>query len=104
VFLYWDEDERDPNVLGEQLSRINNAHLALKMVTNRGTKVYPSGIPETFCTDHWRCRYVAKNGHINHDNILDLLKQLDEAGFDFIKTEHLYEMDGKKTYSLGQGE
>lgn len=104
VFLYWDENERDPNVLGERLTKINDSHLALKMVTNRGTKVYPGGIPETYCTDHWRCRYVAKNGYVNHDNIMNLLKQLDEAGFDFIKTEHLYEIDGKKAYSLGQGE
>lgn len=104
IFLYWDESDRDPNVLGEHLEKVNNSNLALKMVTNRGTKVYPGGIPETFCTDHWRCRYVGKDGYVNHDNIMDLLKQLDEAGFDFIKTEHLYEIDGRSGYSKGQGE
>ena len=26
------------------------------------------------------------------------------AGFDCIKTEHLYEFDGTRAYSLGQGE
>ena len=29
------------------------------MITNRGTKVWPDGAPETFCTDHWRCRFTA---------------------------------------------
>ncbi len=104
VFLYWDESDRDPNVLGQRLDKVNNSNLSLKMITNRGTKVYPGGIPETFCTDHWRCRYVGKDGYVNHDYIMDLLKQLDEAGFDFIKTEHLYEIDGKLGYSKGQGE
>ncbi len=104
VFLFWDEDQRDPDILGDQISRINNAHLELKMITNRGTKVYPGGIPETFSTDHWRCRFVAKNGYVNHDKIMDLLKQIDEAGFDFIKIENLYEINGQRGYSLGQGE
>ena len=31
-----------------------------KMITNRGVKVWPEGFPETFCTDHWRCRFVGK--------------------------------------------
>ena len=104
VFLFWDESDRDPDVLGKKLEKITNSELKLKMITNRGTKVYPGGIPETFSTDHWRCRFVAKEQHITHDSILDLLKRLDEAGFDFIKTEHLYEVNGERAYSLGQGE
>jgi len=29
---------------------------------------------------------------------------LNHAGFDVIKTENLYEFDGKRGFSLGQGE
>jgi isocitrate dehydrogenase len=36
--------------------------------------------------------------------VIALLSRLHQAGFDFIKTEHLYAFDGERGYSLGQGE
>ena len=79
----------------------------LAMITNRGVKVYPDGIPETFCTDHWRCRFIGEQGPgtpILHENILQLMRRLHEQGFDTIKSENLYSFDGELGYSLGQGE
>jgi isocitrate dehydrogenase len=76
------------------------------MISNRGAKVWPHGFPETFCTDHWRCRFLAEqdNGTISHKQIISLLQRVMDAGFDFIKTENLCKFDGQKAYSLGQGE
>jgi isocitrate dehydrogenase len=106
IFLDWDEEGRKPEKLGSKLKDIENEELNLKLITNRGVMVYPDGIPETFCSDHWRCRYVAKQEGdiISHDSILDQLNKIKEAGYDFIKTENLYTFDGVKGYSLGQGE
>ncbi len=106
VFLDWDEDGRDPNKLGEVLEKIKRHGLNFTMITNRGVKVYPDGHPETFCSDHWRCRFVTEknNKSISHDQILSLLHEIKEAGYDFIKTENLYTFDGEKGYSLAQGE
>lgn len=105
VFLDWDTAQRDPNVLGKGLERIAPAPFALKMITNRGVKVYPDGLPETFCTDHWRCRFLpARSGAITFPQVLDLLHAIHAAGYDVIKTEHLYTFDGERGYSLGQGE
>lgn len=105
VFLDWDEPAREPNALGERLERLAGGDFRLVMVTNRGVKVYPDGFPETFCTDHWRCRFVsADDTPVSHAQILGLLGRFDAAGFDFIKTEHLYTFDGERGYSLGQGE
>ncbi len=74
------------------------------MITNRGVKVYPDGQPETFCTDHWRCRFMApEKDTANHAQVIELLRQLEEAGLDFIKTEQLYRINGERGYSLGQG-
>ncbi|MGH2575306.1 MAG: NADP-dependent isocitrate dehydrogenase, partial [Ignavibacteria bacterium] len=75
-------------------------------ISSRGVKVWPDGMPETFCLDHWRCRYVAAkgNGVLKNSDIIELLKKIHEAGFDFIKTEHLYNFDGEPGYSLSQGE
>lgn len=76
------------------------------MITNRGVKVYPGGLPETFCTDHWRCRFVAaeEGGTVTPAQILELLHRIHEAGLEFIKTEHLYTFDGQRGFSLAQAE
>ncbi len=103
VFLHWDEAGRDPNTLGRALEPLNGDGLSLKMITNRGVKVYPEGLPETFCTDHWRCRFTAKES-ITYAQVLALLGRIDAAGLDVIKTENLYAFDGERGYSLGQGE
>ncbi|PJF42498.1 MAG: isocitrate dehydrogenase [Phototrophicales bacterium] len=106
VFLDWNEEGRDPNVLGQYLeTHCNGDGLKLKMITNRGQKVYPDGMPETFCTDHWRCRFVSVDGEtIQHHQIIRLLERTAAAGLDFIKTENLFNFDGERGYSLGQGE
>lgn len=104
VFLDWDEEGRNPEILGSRLSRIAGDGVVLKMITNRGVKVYPEGLPETFCTDHWRCRYVGKNDILGYERIIQLLGDITQAGFQVIKTENLYNFDGLPGYSLGQGE
>jgi isocitrate dehydrogenase len=105
VFIDWDEEGRDAERMGRGLEEAVPGSWRLKMITNRGVKVYPEGIPETFRTDHWRCRFVPTDGdRTSFDKVLDLLRSIYEAGFDVIKTEHLYTFDGKRGYSLGQGE
>jgi isocitrate dehydrogenase len=105
VFLDWAEDDRDPNVLGRALEAAVPEGWALRMITNRGVKVYPEGLPETFWTDHWRCRFLPADRHpTRFARIIELLTALDAKGFQVIKTEHLYTFDGEPGYSLGQGE
>jgi isocitrate dehydrogenase len=105
MFIDWDEAGRDPIVLGPRLEAINDAGLKLKMITNRGVKVYPEGLPETFRTDHWRCRYTApEGGEISYKQIIGLLQRANAAGLEVIKTENLYAFNGVIGYSLGQGE
>lgn len=106
VFLDWDEDGRNPNTIGEKLrAEADGDGLELVMITNRGQKVYPDGLPYTFCTDHWRCRFESTTGKpIEHSQVISLLQRINDAGLDFIKTEHLYTFDGVAGYSLGQGQ
>ncbi|MEZ5023895.1 MAG: hypothetical protein R2728_11665 [Chitinophagales bacterium] len=69
---------------------------------------------ETYCTDHWRCRFVAKAAQtkleepvydaVDYEQVVALLSKLYNNGFDVIKTENLYEFDGKRGFSFGQGE
>jgi isocitrate dehydrogenase len=105
VFLDWDEKERDPNALGTLLQDLDVKGLVLIIITNRGVKVYPDGHPETFCSDHWRCRFMkADGGAVKHSEVLELLQEVKKLGLDFIKIENLYTFDGEKGYSLAQGE
>lgn len=105
AFVDWTDADRDPNVLGAALEGATAEGWKLKMITNRGVKVYPDGIPETFCTDHWRCRFLPSGDQpLNNGDIVRLLASLGEANVDVIKTENLYRMDGERAYSLGQGE
>ena len=104
VFLDWDEDGRQPDVLGARLEAVAAEGLRLKLITNRGVKVYPGGLPETFWTDHWRCRFVATDGAVEPAQVVGLQGGLVEAGLDVIKTENLYTFDGERAYSLAQGE
>jgi isocitrate dehydrogenase len=104
VFLSWDDSGRDANVLGKLvLDSIKPEGLDLTMITNRGLKVYPDVDINTFKSDHWRCRFLAKSP-IKHHQIVEILQRFADANLDFIKTEHLYYFDGKPGFSLGQGE
>ena len=75
------------------------------MMSNRGVKVWPGGHAETFCSDHWRCRFIPETdgASVAHAQIISLLKRVGDAGYDFIKTENLYNFDGERGYSLDQG-
>jgi isocitrate dehydrogenase len=93
-----------PDDLGAKLEALQLDTLPLQVISNRGQKVYPKGFAETFCTDHWRCRFAAPdNGNISHSDIIELLRRIDAAGLDFIKTEHLCTFDGEKGWTAAQG-
>ena len=75
------------------------------MITNRGIKVWPNGFKETFCTDHWRCRFQpTAEDKFTKTDIIKLLQNAENQGIDIIKTENLYSFDGRQAYSLGQGQ
>ncbi len=102
VFVDWRGEHT--NDLAEQLQQLNN-DLKLTMITNRGVKVWPKGFKETFCTDHWRCRFEAADGlNPAKSDIVKILNQAIDHNLDVIKTENLYTFDGKRGYSLGQGQ
>ena len=104
VFLDWTKG--GPNDLGTDLARLSGDGLKLTMISNRGVKVWPGGHAETFCSDHWRCRFLpdAEGKSIGHGQVISLLNRVAGAGYDFIKTENLYNFDGERGFSLDQGE
>ncbi|HKP69157.1 MAG TPA: NADP-dependent isocitrate dehydrogenase [Pyrinomonadaceae bacterium] len=88
--------------LGKLVEAANGDGLKLLNIANRGVKVYPGGLPDTFTVDHWRCRFIADAGEgtvVTPSQIISLQQRLTEAGLDVIKTENLYNFDGAKGYS-----
>ncbi len=103
IFVHW--NGTDPNELAAIIQSINLENKQLTMITNRGIKVWPDGFNETYCTDHWRCRFKPPQDKILYkEDIINLLSLAMESKIDVIKTENLYEFDGKSGYSLGQGQ
>jgi len=103
VFLH--HTDRNPDSLAELMTDLDIYGLKLTMITNRGVKVWPDGFPETFCTDHWRCRFKndMKNG-VSYQVVVDLMQKLHHRKLNIIKTENLYLMDGQQKFTAGQGQ
>jgi len=103
VDVYLDWSGGTANDLGAAVERLSGEGLKLSSIANRGVKVYPGGAAETFCSDHWRCRFVPEGGRgVGNGQVAALLGRFAEAGLDFIKTENLYNFDGKPGYSHAQ--
>jgi isocitrate dehydrogenase len=104
VFLDWTQGSA--NDLGAAIGKVNGEGLRLTMISNRGVKVWPGGHTETFCSDHWRCRFLpeSQGAKVAHAQIVSLLSRIAGEGYDFIKTEGLYTFDGERGFSLDQGE
>jgi len=106
MFIYVKEN-RIPQVIGDAVRTLDGNGLKLKLMSNRGQKIYPVELVETLCTDHWRCRFFSSEGEgkpISPAQIVDLLSRFTAAGYDFIKMENLYTFDGKAGYTAVQGE
>ena len=103
IFVHWRGEQ--PETLAHQLQLIGNDNLKLSMITNRGIKVWPDGFEETYCTDHWRCRFSPEQEtEITSRDIIQLLSLAEEHSIETIKTENLYTFNGERGYSLGQGQ
>jgi isocitrate dehydrogenase len=99
VYVDWTPGSSDE--LGASVEKLAGDGLRLGAISNRGVKVWPGGNPETFLSDHWRCRFVSagEGGAVTHEKVAALLTRFAGAGLDSVKTENLYNFDGKPGYS-----
>lgn len=96
--------------LGKSLEEIaSTSPLRLKMISNRGCKVYPSTGAMTDCVDHWRCRFVWRPDAMeltpeHFDKHLDHLLVQIRLKHRWMHVEKLSEFDGSPGYTKAQGE
>jgi len=101
VFVYW--PSRNPNSLAEAVGKLGGDGVTLQVIDNRGVKVWPAGMGETFCTDSFRCRYVA-SGKVDMLRLLEVPRRIAEQGIDIALTQTLRTFDGQTGYSMVQGQ
>lgn len=83
-----------------------NSPMKLKMISNRGVKVYPNDHNTTAdLTDCFSCRFVSKEAHgnVKDAEIIQLLEKV-EPHFCWSHIEKLNEFDGVAAYSKSHGE
>jgi isocitrate dehydrogenase len=101
IYVEWPSKKNE--ALAELIKKAGAGGLDLQMISNRGTKVWPNGAPETFCTDAYRCRFMSATV-TTHSDISALLGRVVGLGLDVAMTVNLRNYDGKAAFTLAQGQ
>jgi isocitrate dehydrogenase len=92
--------------LGASLMELTaDTKLSLKMVSSRGTKVFPPTGAITDTLDHWRCRFIIKEnpGDLPDGDVHELLQRI-SSRHRWMHIEKLQEFDGELGFTRDQGE
>jgi isocitrate dehydrogenase len=101
VFVYW--PSRNATALAEAVGKLAGDGLKLDVIDNRGVKVWPAGIGETFCTDSFRCRFLA-TGAVDVPKVLEVPQRIAAAGIEVSVALPLRTFAGVTGYSAVQGQ
>src|SRR5258708_3699141 len=101
VFVYW--PSRNPNELADAVGKLAGDGLTLQVIDNRGVKVWPAGMGETFCPDSFRCRYIS-SGEAGMARLPEMPHPIAQAGIDIALMQTLRSFDGQTGYSMVQGQ
>ena len=104
VFIAW---LGTPDDLAAKLQPLAGDGMELEMLSNRGMKVWPGGMKETFLIDVFRCRFaMPENGGqtTTLNATIALFGRIADAGLEIVKHEGLFTFDGKPGFSKGQGQ
>jgi isocitrate dehydrogenase len=82
-----------------------DTRLSLKMISSRGTKVFPPTGAITDTLDHWRCRFIIKEnpGDLPDEDVHQLLARISRRHV-WMHIEKLLEFDGELGFTRDQGE
>lgn len=104
VDIFVDICTNSANEIAKKMNAIDAGRLKMTSIASKGLIVWPKDDERLVEADHWCCRFMPESGTIISKEITDLLAKIADADIDFVKVENLYEYDGKRGYSLAQGE
>ena len=101
-----------PAELGPKVEAVlEGMPLKLKMISNRGTKVYPLAGAITDCNDQYRCRCIMLQGAEKgatatcpDSDLLAVIAKFAASGIKWAHVEKLQEFDGEMAFTKAQGE
>jgi isocitrate dehydrogenase len=96
--------KQQADIIGPQFASAAAAGLKLKVVANRGMKVYPNPEGHVRTSDLFVGRYVGENGNLTDAQVNVTLANLSQQGLEWVRIEKLYTFDNERSYSLFQGE
>ena len=99
LFIYTKEN---PLTFHQELSKVNPSPFYLQAIFNRGVQIWPEGHTETFCIEQMQCRFILETLPVPPIEIVELIYRLVKSGFDLIKSENLYKIDGVLGYSSSE--
>jgi len=100
------ESERDPRAIGITLAAAaEGSAFTLKMISSRGTQVWPEQGGNTFLVDHFRARFLFKEPP-KGDAVAEITDLLNRIGRQhrWMHLEKLQRFDGADAFSKAQGE
>ena len=98
------ESNQNANSFASILQKLETDDLKLIMISNRGTQVWPTGSVFTECVDQYRVRFECINDtETTLSKMLELTEALAKDIF-ICSVEILRSYEGKKGYSLAQGQ
>ena len=98
------ESDLEPKALATGLENVTaSSPLVLQIITNRGAMVFPGSGRRVSLVDHYRCRFVQRDGaiQIGDPQILSLLGAVG-GKHRWMHIEKLQEFDGEQAYSKSQ--
>jgi isocitrate dehydrogenase len=102
LFVEWDGEV--DTLAASLIERADGSPFGLKMISNRGTMVYPSSGATPATVDHYRCRFRFSNeGQPTDAEVLDLVARV-ASRHQWMHLEKLHEFDGAMGFTRAQGE
>ncbi|MES1222691.1 MAG: NADP-dependent isocitrate dehydrogenase [Bacteroidota bacterium] len=98
------ESEEQPEAIAHKCQRHAGVKFKLVNISNRGTQVWPTGSVYTNLVNQYNVRFESLDGSpLNQQDIIGLYVSM-SGNFKICSMELLNTWDGKKTYSLAQGQ
>lgn len=98
------ESTEQPSIVAEKCIRHTTDLFKVVTISNRGTQVWPKGSIFTNLVNQYACRFESVGEiEVTQTDIFELYKRL-AVDFKICSTELLNVWDGKKAYSLAQGQ
>ncbi len=99
IDVYIDEVTDSVESLVQKLKKVEIKKLKLNSLSSRGLNFWPGEEPLADKSDHWRCRFFSESKKTAKQDVIDLMLRLLKEDMDVIKTENLYDFNGKPGYS-----